>query len=141
MAKPAAAPVCPCGGTRLDDKPRQAPRAYADCCGRYIDGGQVAPDAEALMRSRYTAFTRGDEAHLLATWHESHRPADVATEPGTRWLGLAVRAHQAQDASHAEVEFVARMRHPGGQASRLHERSRFVRESDGRWYYLDGEQG
>ena len=140
MAKAAAVdPVCPCGGTRLDDAPRQAPRVYADCCGRHLDG-LPAPDAEALMRSRYTAFTRGDEAYLLATWHESHRPADVATEPGTRWLGLEVRAHHRLDAQHATVEFVARMRHPGGQASRLHERSRFLREADGRWYYLDGEQ-
>jgi SEC-C motif-containing protein len=54
-----------------------------------------------------------------------------------KWLGLEVRAHRETDASHAEVEFVARSRR-AGRAQRLHERSRFVRE-DGRWYYVDGD--
>jgi SEC-C motif-containing protein len=36
------------------------------------------------------------------------------------------------------VEFVARYRMQG-QAVRLHERSRFVREG-GRWFYVDGDQ-
>ena len=96
-------------------------------------------DAEALMRSRYDAFVRQDEAHLLATWHPSTRPSTVEFEPGTRWLGLEVRDHRRIDDTHAEVEFVARCRVGGGKASRLHERSRFVREADGRWYYVDGD--
>jgi len=41
------------------------------------------------------------------------------------------------DATHAEVEFVARYR-VGGRAVRLHERSRFVNEQ-GRWLYVDGD--
>ena len=89
------------------------------------------------MRSRYSAFVLGDEAYLLATWHASTRPAQVETEPGTKWLGLVVRDHRAVDADHAEVEFVARYR-LAGRGARLHERSRFVREA-GRWYYLDGD--
>ena len=36
------------------------------------------------------------------------------------------------------VEFIARFRHGGGSAQRLHETSRFVREQ-GRWYYVDGD--
>ena len=89
------------------------------------------------MRSRYSAFVRGDGAHLLATWHPSTRPAALDLEPGVKWLGLAVRDHRPIDADHAEVEFVARSR-PAGRATRLHERSRFVREG-GRWYYVDGD--
>lgn len=96
-----------------------------------------APDAESLMRSRYSAFARGDTAHLLATWHASTRPAALDLESGVKWLGLEVRAHRVIDADHAEVEFVARSR-LAGRASRLHERSRFVREG-GRWYYVDGD--
>ena len=91
------------------------------------------------MRSRYSAFARGDAAYLQATWHPSTRPASLTLEPGLRWLGLQVRDHREVDADHAEVEFVARSRPAGsGPAHRLHERSRFVRE-DGRWYYLDGD--
>ena len=91
------------------------------------------------MRSRYSAFARGDAGYLQATWHPSTRPASLTLEPGLRWLGLQVRDHREVDADHAEVEFVARSRPAGsGPAHRLHERSRFVRE-DGRWYYLDGD--
>ena len=89
------------------------------------------------MRSRYSAFARQDAAYLLATWHPSTRPAQLALEPGTHWLGLAVRAHRLLDDSRAEVEFVARYR-VQGRAVRLHENSRFVREG-GRWFYVDGD--
>jgi SEC-C motif-containing protein len=120
--------TCPCGRGR----------PYPDCCGRYIGTDTPAPDAESLMRSRYSAFVRGDTAHLLATWHARTRPATLELEPAVRWLGLEVRAHRVIDAEHAEVEFVARSR-LAGRASRLHERSRFVREG-GRWYYVDGDE-
>ncbi len=97
-----------------------------------------APDAESLMRSRYTAFVRGDVAHLLATWHTRQRPASLKLDDGVKWLGLEVKHHTPIDDTHAEVEFVARSR-VQGRGQRLHERSRFVRE-DGFWYYVDGEQ-
>lgn len=127
---------CPCG--RLDARGR--PLAFARCCGRYLADFEAcpAPDAESLMRSRYCAFVLQDAGYLLATWHASTRPADVTFEPGTRWLGLDVRDHRATDAHRAEVEFVARCRN-AGRATRLHERSRFVR-ADGRWFYVDGDQ-
>ncbi|KQV83105.1 YchJ family protein [Rhizobacter sp. Root1221] len=127
---------CPCRAT----DPR--PLAYAACCGRYHAGPLhlLAPTAEALMRSRYSAFVRGDHPYLLATWFTGTRPADL--EPGPpdlRWLGLDVRRHAEQDPDHATVEFVARSK-LGGRAHRLHETSRFVRQ-DGRWFYVDGDVG
>lgn len=130
--------ACPCG--RLQGSGAKAkPLAYADCCGRFIDhwDTQPAPDAECLMRSRYTAFVQGRADYLLATWHPSHRPASLDFDAAAQWLGLEVRGHWVQNADHAEVEFVARHR-LGGRAVRLHERSRFVREG-GRWYYVDGD--
>ena len=116
-----------------------APRPYAECCGRYHSGPLhlQAPSAEALMRSRYSAFVHDLSGYLLATWHPSTRPAAVEPNPeGLRWLGLEVRRHATQDADHATVEFVARSK-LGGRAQRLHETSRFVREG-GRWFYVDG---
>jgi SEC-C motif-containing protein len=107
------------------------------CCGRYLDGGAAAPDAQALMRSRYSAFVLGRLDYLRASWHPSTCPEDVAPVPGTKWLGLEVRDHVQTDATHAEVEFVARYR-VAGRAVRLHERSRFVCEA-GRWLYVDGD--
>ena len=135
-AVPSAA--CPCG--RLQGSGAKAkPLAYADCCGRFIDhwDAQPAPDAECLMRSRYTAFVCERADYLLATWHPSHRPASLDFDAAAQWLGLEVRGHWVKDVDHAEVEFVARHR-LGGRAVRLHERSRFVREG-GRWYYVDGD--
>jgi len=127
---------CPCG--RRDGSGHAT--AYAQCCGRYVEAydGTPAPDAEALMRSRYSAFVLERADYLLATWQASKRPSQVSFDPGVKWLGLEVREHRPIDADHAEVEFVARQRDRGGRAVRLHERSRFVREG-GRWYYVDGD--
>jgi SEC-C motif-containing protein len=118
---------CPCGRSAT----------FEACCGRYIGTGVPAPDAESLMRSRYTAFVRRDAAHLLATWHVSTHPTSIDFDEGVKWLGLEVKRHTPIDAAHAEVEFVARSRLQG-RGQRLHERSRFVCE-DGHWLYVDGD--
>ena len=121
---------CPCGRGPVE----------AQCCGRYRSGGPLegkAPDAESLMRSRYTAYVRGDAAYLLASWHPRTRPEAIEPDPpGLVWLGLEVKQHRPIDADHAEVRFVARSKR-AGRAHRLQETSRFVRE-DGRWFYVDG---
>jgi SEC-C motif domain protein len=118
---------CPCGW----------PAAYGQCCGRFHAGPLrlAAPDAEALMRSRYSAFVREQADYLLDTWHPSTRPPVLRFEPGLRWLGLSVKRHQPQGPDAAVVEFVARSK-LGGRAHRLHEVSRFVRQ-DGHWFYVD----
>ena len=123
---------CPCGA--LPALP------YAECCGRYHAGTLrlLAPTAEALMRSRYSAYVLDLTDYLRATWHPSTRPAVIEPNPpGLKWLGLEVRQYTLQGADHASVEFVARSK-LGGRAQRLHETSRFVRD-DGRWYYVDGD--
>ena len=89
------------------------------------------------MRSRYCAFVLNELEYLLDTWHPSTRPLELEPNaPGLKWLGLQVRDHRRQDATHATVEFVARSR-LNGRAHRLHETSRFVNEA-GRWFYVDG---
>jgi SEC-C motif-containing protein len=92
------------------------------------------------MRSRYSAYVLGLEDYLLATWHETTRPAALhlaAHSPKPTWLGLSVKRHENPGADTAIVEFVARLRMGGGSAERMHETSRFVREG-GRWFYVDG---
>jgi SEC-C motif-containing protein len=126
---------CPCGRTGPGK-----PLVFGGCCGRFLGNPGVtpAPDAESLMRSRYTAFVLERDDYLLATWHSSRRPSSIGFEPAVKWLGLEVRQHLPIDDSHAEVEFVARQKSSGTPAVRLHERSRFIREA-GRWYYVDGD--
>jgi SEC-C motif-containing protein len=124
--------TCPCGRTT----PKGQALSLADCCGP-LHTGQPAPDAERLMRSRYSAFVLGDVPYLLATWHSSQRPAELKLETGGQWLGLEIKQHRVTGADTAEVEFVARFR-VNGKAVRQRERSRFVRE-EGRWLYWDGD--
>jgi len=118
--------ACPCGGGD-----------YANCCGSYHNG-TLAPDAEALMRSRYSAYVLKREGYLLATWHPDTRPAtlDLAGET-TKWLGLQVKKHAVESSDRATVEFIARYK-TAGRAHKLHEISQFVREG-GRWLYVDGK--
>ena len=133
---------CPCGGAAPNCASGAKPPRYADCCGRFLDGGDVPATALELMRSRYTAYVLGDAAYLRATWAARTCPADLDVDPDApgapRWLGLSVRRHTLLDDTHAEVEFVARYK-TGGRAFRLHESSRFVRGDDGRWRYVDGD--
>src|SRR5262245_57449289 len=119
------APIhCPCGSNATLDA----------CCGRW-HAGEPAPSAEALMRSRYTAFVLGNEPYLLLSWHPRTRPASVAFDHQQKWLGLKIVQTTTTGENTAEVEFIARFHIGGGSAARLHERSRFVRES-GRWLYV-----
>lgn len=121
---------CPCN-------PR---KPYSACCGP-LHGGAPAPDAERLMRSRYSAYVLRLLPYLLASWHPSTRPAALTLDPPGRreWLGLKVQEHRLIDAEHALVRFSARSR-CGGQIHVLSELSRFER-ADGHWRYLDGEIG
>jgi SEC-C motif-containing protein len=77
--------------------------------------------------------------YLRLSWDPSTRPKTLELEPNVRWLGLRIVEHVQMDADHAEVEFIARYRSGGGAATRLHERSRFVRHLEG-WRYVDGQQ-
>lgn len=120
---------CPCGSNKK----------YVDCCSRYLDRGEIAPTAEVLMRSRYTAYTLNREDYLLTTWHPSTRPASLGltNEPPRKWLGLVVKCHEQLSPDHAMVEFIARYK-VNGRAHRLHETSRFVCQAR-QWFYVDGD--
>lgn len=93
--------------------------------------GKSALTAEALMRSRYTAYVIRDVQYLLHSWHDSTRPKTLELEHDTQWIRLNILEY-----SENRVEFVAIYR-VNGKAHKLRENSRFVRE-DGCWYYLDG---
>jgi SEC-C motif-containing protein len=112
--------------------------AYAHCCGRFIEAGELPANAEQLMRSRYTAYVFKRFDYLRETWDPATCPADLGSEPGPQWLGLEVQRHQPLDATHALVEFVARYK-VAGRAQRMHEVSRFTLGGDGRWRYVDGQ--
>lgn len=124
---------CPCGsGSEL-----------AACCGPFLDGAP-APTAEALMRSRFTAFVHGDLDYVESTHASAVRDsfnrssAESMLETG-KWVRLEVRdvAGGGVDDDAGTVEFVAHFR-KGKDALVHHERSNFRREN-GRWVYVDGK--
>jgi SEC-C motif domain protein len=118
---------CPCGSSRL----------YSECCGTW-HAGAPAPDAQSLMRSRYSAYVLCNEEYLLATWHPSTRPGSIPFNENQKWLGLNIIDSSVTGGASADVEFIARSRVSNAAAVRQHERSRFVREG-GRWFYVDGD--
>ncbi|MSZ77073.1 MAG: hypothetical protein F2667_08205 [Actinobacteria bacterium] len=115
------AAACPCGAA-----------SYDDCCGPLHRGAAGAETAEQLMRSRYAAYARHDEAYVFRTWHPRTRPDDLTPDPARVWLGLRVLDHGVD-----WVEFVASYEHHG-HPGQLHERSRFEQRA-GRWVYVDGD--
>ncbi|WP_026555063.1 YchJ family protein [Arthrobacter sp. 35W] len=110
---------------------------YGECCGRYLSGDSAAPTAEALMRSRFTAFATGDGDYLLRSWWPATRPVDLELDEDMRWYRLdildTVRGKVGDD--DGVVTFRAYYRHPDG-AGQQQETSRF-RHRDGHWYYVD----
>lgn len=126
MTSPLVHTRCPCG----QGDP------YETCCGPFHQGLRKAPTAEALMRSRYSAFALGHEDYLLATWHPSTRPASLDLDPDQRWTHLEIlsRTDGTLFQTTGTVEFRAHYRLPGHRDV-LHETSRFVREN-GTWLYL-----
>lgn len=123
-----AATPCPCGSGAL----------FTACCGPYIQGSRRPPTAEALMRSRYSAYARCDGTYLRETWHTSTRPSRIRFADDQTWLGLEIRATEDGGPLNTEgtVEFIAKFRNKGG-SSVIHELSQFVKD-DGRWTYVSG---
>ncbi|MGA6108237.1 YchJ family protein [Pseudomonas solani] len=126
-----SASTCPCGSGNLPDL----------CCGRH-HGGHPAPSAEALMRSRYSAYVLGLVDYLVETTLPAQREgldreAMKAWSLQSTWLGLEVEAFELLGGKpeHALVTFVARWHDQAGEHSHR-ERSSFV-QNDGRWYFID----
>ncbi|TDD83832.1 YchJ family protein [Actinomadura rubrisoli] len=120
---------CPCG----------VGAAYRECCGRLHRGEGRAGTAEELMRSRFSAFAKEDEAYLLRSWHPATRPERVEFDPGMRWVGLEIVDTGGGGPRDAKgtVEFRAHYL-TGSEVGELHEVSRFVRH-DGEWVYVRGK--
>jgi len=126
--------TCPCGS----NKP------FSFCCEPAIEGHKPAPTAEALMRSRYTAFVLGAIDYLINTTIREHRHPDDAAliadqTKATTWTGLKIISTEAglEDDQEGMVEFIAHFE-TDEQIADLHERSLF-RKQDNHWFYVDGE--
>ena len=118
-------------------------KAFRYCCGMYLSGKKTPETAEKLMRSRYTAFERGNVDYLIATLHPDKRGSKdreelISSINNTQWLGLTIISSQKgkKNDTTGVVEFEAIYR--GKELGQLHERSRFTK-ANGQWFYVDGD--
>lgn len=109
--------------------------SYVACCGK-LHAGAAAKSAEELMRSRYSAFRRGDAAYLLKSWAVETRPTSLSLDADQEWTGLRVERHEVTGTDTAIVQFTATWL-KGTKKGQLAETSRFRREGRG-WVYIDG---
>ncbi len=123
--------------------PCNSQRAVSDCCGRYLSGQFFPETPEALMRSRYTAYSLSNIAYIQQTMRgaaaKNFNP-DAARQWASevQWLGLKIIAAPpvVEGADIGFVKFVASYRQLNHNHI-IHELSEFQR-LDGRWYYIKG---
>ena len=125
--------LCPCGSKKAEQY----------CCRMYLSGKKKPETAEKLMRSRYTAFYRGNVDYLIATLHPDQRNSSDRKEltkriSNTQWLGLTIistKKGKKNDATGiVEFEAIYQVDEP----RQLHECSRFVKAGS-QWLYVDGD--
>ncbi len=127
--------ACPCGSQN----------ALGTCCLAYIERKSLAPTAEALMRSRYSAHALMAIDYLWDTWSPQERirssKEDIAAWASScEWLGLQIletKAGKEKD-KHGLVSFIALFRQ-NGKLEQHHEISVFSRPQQA-WLYIGHQQ-
>jgi SEC-C motif-containing protein len=125
--------MCDCGGQDSFDQ----------CCGRFISGKELAPSAEALMRSRYTAFYHKNMDYLRQTTDPQTRMAgdDVANRQwaeSVQFKGLEIiRSEEA--GNKAIVEFRASFVELATSQEHVHHELSKFRKQAGVWYFREGK--
>jgi len=124
---------CPCGSGR----------PYAECCEPYISGAAKAPTAEALMRSRYSAYAEHAIDYIINTCvSRGEKDIDYQStrdwSEKSTWLGLKILSVEKGGPADSEgtVEFEAAYE-SGGLKEIHHERATFKKDS-GEWLYDEG---
>lgn len=121
---------CPCGSSL----------AYQVCCQPFHHAQAFPETAQALMRSRYSAYVLHLQDYILSTWAKRTRPVDLVLESDIKWAGLVVLAHkkgQKQDKT-GWVKFKAHYL-LSGQEGVMVEKSLFERDALGHWCYVKGK--
>jgi SEC-C motif-containing protein len=125
---------CPCGSNEPFDT----------CCGPLLSGDKSADTAAALMRSRYTAYTRAAIDYLLSTTHPDKKDTyDVDSMRSwaeeSDWQGLEIIAADkgGPDDDTGQVEFIARYSEQG--ENREHHEIADFKKQGGNWFFYDGQ--
>jgi len=124
--------------------PCDSGKEYKECCEPLLTGESSAQTAEALMRSRYTAFTKGDVDYVLKSLHpEKREQHDEKTIRNwalkSEWIGLEIIETEkgTPEDDEGKVEFVAKYRQKSRRENH-HEVAEFKKDND-QWYFYDGQ--
>ncbi len=117
---------------------------FEACCGPLLRGEKSASTAEAMMRSRYTAYASGRIDYVRDTTHPKNR-AEFEEESAQKWskdsdwVGLEIISTKdgVEGDTQGEVEFVATYVQDDEEVEH-HEVAQFKREKDN-WYFTDGK--
>ncbi|PKM31159.1 MAG: hypothetical protein CVV07_03070 [Gammaproteobacteria bacterium HGW-Gammaproteobacteria-11] len=127
-----SADACPCGSGK----------GYGDCC-QPLHQGQPAANAEALMRSRYCAYSLGLVDYLQASTLPAQQQAldlqaMASWSHSSRWLGLQINSASPcpPGTDRAQVTFTAQWADADGQSHSHQECSDFLLRQ-GHWYFVD----
>ncbi len=122
---------CPCGTNKN----------YSECCEPFHSGKAQAPTAEALMRSRYSAFVKNEMAYLSETT-DPQSLGDIDEAANQEWAdratfkGLEI-LHAEENGTKGKIEFKAHYIIDGDEYSH-HEISIF-RKQAGVWFFKSGK--
>jgi len=124
---------CPCGSGL----------SFSDCCQPYISGVKNAPTAEALMRSRYSAYVEHAIDYIVDTCTKDEKDRIDVNQTRkwsekSKWLGLKILSAEKGGPNDTEgtVEFEA-LYEMDGLRDNHHETAKF-KKREGRWFYDEG---
>lgn len=123
---------CPCGSGKGFDL----------CCEPYLAGKALPETAEALMRSRYSAYVRQLIPYLKETLWPKYQPSFDAQGTArwaaeSHWTGLNVLATDKSGPADRDGTVLFEAKYLSGGKLHVHrELSRF-RKKSGRWYYVE----
>ncbi|MCK5339487.1 MAG: SEC-C domain-containing protein, partial [Desulfobulbaceae bacterium] len=119
--------------------PCQSGKTFTSCCSPYLSEEKTAPTPEAMVRSRYSAYSEKDVKYLLKTWYPPSRPADIDPEEIPEWheLNIISSKYGGESDNLAIVEFKVSSLSQNKKYTFL-ETSSFIKE-DGNWLYVDSD--
>ncbi|MGZ3780454.1 MAG: YchJ family protein [Pseudobdellovibrionaceae bacterium] len=114
---------------------------YKDCCGVYHSGKAKAPTAEALMRSRYSAFAKNEMQYLRDTT-DPQTLENIDDDANKEWaerakfLKLEI-VHADEKATKGTVEFKAF--YLVDDEEYIHHEVSTFRKQAGVWFFKSGK--
>ena len=125
---------CPCGS----DLP------YEECCKPYITGIKNAPTAEALMRSRYSAYAEHAIDYIVETCSQEEKDRIDITQTKnwsekSKWLGLKILSTEKGGPTDKEGTVVFEASYEVDTLKEVHHETARFKKNDGRWLYIEGD--